>query len=373
MGDAATWFRKAAAKNPVLCSPYGPVSYKVLKEAVRSDSLNANAHYLLGNLLCDNDPEGALNEWQKSAVLQNTAMVNRNIAFVLANHFNNPLEALKYQAKAIELEPAHAQFILEYDTYSEYACISPAQRLEFIERNKDAVMSWDKTDLRRAELLTFTGKASEAIQILEKQHFYIAEITSLNPHIVWTDSHLSRAIEYLDQKEYDKAVSDLTVIFNFPRNLEIARDSKINIANYWLGKVYQKKGDLKKANDYFALMTSNSDVSNGWGAGDNPLITFFQARAFHELNNPDKAKEIFNQLLKRGNDGLNQKYHEAAVENSVSIQQSRKNDKAESYLCIALAHIGLGNKALAAENLNKASEWNASLYDIKLAKDLLNR
>ncbi|NJK94359.1 MAG: hypothetical protein HC905_04905 [Bacteroidales bacterium] len=141
-------------------------------------------------------------------------------------------------------------YLLERDIYAAYSGQSPENRLSFFEKYKSISAAWDKTELRRAELLNLTGNFDEAIKILRSQHFYIAEITTLNPHIVWSNAYLSRGINFLKNNEPDKAIADFNEVMNFPRNLEIARDSRIALANYWLGKAYQKKGEVRKAREF---------------------------------------------------------------------------------------------------------------------------
>jgi TolA-binding protein len=128
-------------------------------------------------------------------------------------------------------------------------------------------------------------------------------------------------MQSLRNNEAEKAIADFNEVMKFPRNLEIARDSRVALANYWLGKAFQKKGDPKKAKEYFTAMANNADARSGWGATGTALLPFYQALAFQELGNKTNADEIYRKLITQGNDLLNRKYHEASADRSVSIRE----------------------------------------------------
>jgi tetratricopeptide (TPR) repeat protein len=366
MADAAKWFSLASAMNTDYSFPYGPATFAVLTEALKLDSKDVTAHYLMGNILCDHAPGLAYASWQKAD--QANPMVNRNLAFVLANIFDKPKDALEKLEQVLENGAGNPMFLLERDVYAAYAGLEPSLRLAFMEKYKNISSSWDKTELRRAELLNLTGNYDAAIEILKTQHFYIAEITTLNPHVVWSNAFLSRGITFLKNNETERAIADFSEVFKFPRNLEIVRDSRTILANYWLGKASQKKGDQKKANENFKIIANNNDAASGWGASGTALVPYYQALAWFELGNRLKAEEIYQRMITQGNNMLNTKYHEAAVDQSVNIRQARKYHMAEGYFYIGLGNKGLGNVAEAEANFKRALETDPSFFDIKLVE-----
>lgn len=367
LADAGKWFARGATANTDYCFPYGATTFAVLTEAVKANEGDATAHYLLGNLLCNDAPDLALAHWSKVIAIKPFPVVYRNQAFVLANIHNKPDEAKLLMDKALETS-VNPMFLLERDVYAAAAGEKPSDRLAFMEQKKNISVSWDKTELRRAELLNLAGNFDAAIDILKTQHFYIAEITTLNPHIVWSNAFLSRGMKYLSSNETDKAIADFNEVFKFPRNLEIARDSRIALANFWLGKAYQKKGDNRKAREYFTLMAENSEGKSGWGAAGTALIPFYQALSLLELGNRAKAEEIFTKMISQGKNMLSDKPHEAADDRSVHIRQSRVHQKAEGYFYVGLGNKGLGNSVEADVNLNRARETDPAFFDLKLVE-----
>jgi tetratricopeptide (TPR) repeat protein len=366
LADAEKLYQKASAMKTDYCFPYGTTTYSVLSEAIQINDNDATAHYLLGNLLCNDAPQEALAHWNKAAAVKNSPMISRNQAFVLANINDNPKEAVAKMDMALGSGAGNPMFLLERDVYAAYAGEAPSSRLAFMNKYKALSASWDKTELRRAELLTFTGNFDTAIDILKNQHFYIAEITTLNPHVVWSNAFISRGIKYLKNNDADKAIADFTEISKFPRNLEIARDSRVALANYWLAMAYKLKGDKKKAREHFTLMANNADGTSGWGATGTALIPFYQALSWIELGNRPKAEEIFHKLITQGNNMLNTKYHEASDDRSVNIRQSRKHQKAEGYFYIGLGNKGLGNQAEAEANFKRALEAEPAFFDLQM-------
>jgi tetratricopeptide (TPR) repeat protein len=371
--DASKWCKRASEQNLDYCFPYGHWSKCILKEAIKINPDDATAHYLLGNLECNNDQDTAFNELQKAVSLAKIPMAYRNLAFLQANYFDKPGDAMISMAKAIEITPDNSNFLLEYDSYAEYKGVHPEERLAFLEKNMAVTTAWDKTNLKRVELLNFAGQYEKAIEILNNQHFFIAERTALNPHISWTNALLGRGIQYLNNNEPDKAIRDFNEIFRFPRNLEISRDSKISLANYWLGRAYKLKGDRKKASEYFSIMANNNEKFLSWGAEPNALIPFLKAMALKELGKKTEADEIFNKLIVTGNDLLDMKYHEALQDKSVKVHQTQKISAADGYFNIALGNAGLGNVVKADEFYTKALETLPALFDIRIARAAVNK
>jgi tetratricopeptide (TPR) repeat protein len=364
IADANTWLSKAPSMKSDYCFPYGATTYAVLNEVLKTNANDAVCNQLLGNLLCDNAPAEALKFWQKAESISPGPQISRNIAFVLANIYDKPADAISKLDNTLNSGASDPVYLLERDVYAAYNLVNPADRLTFMEKYQQISSKWDKTELRRAELLNLAGRYNDAIDILKTQHFYIAEITNLNPHVVWTNAFLANGINALKANEVDKAIATFNEVFSFPRNLEIALDSRAILANYWLGKAYQKKGDNKKAKEYFTVLTNNNDVN--WEG--SALLPFYQALAWKELGNTDKATALFNQMIDEGNKLINKKYHEASADQSVNIRFARIQKKAEGYFYIGLGNKGLGNEVEADTFYKKAQDIDPSFFDIKLAE-----
>jgi tetratricopeptide (TPR) repeat protein len=180
----------------------------------------------------------------------------------------------------------------------------------------------------------------------------------LNPHNSWSDAHFYRGMKYLEQKQFDKAIADFEAITIFPRNLEIARDAKTDLANYGLARVYQAMGNNSQAKAYYTRLADIGSTKRGWGENKTSLISYYQARAWEELGEKKKAEAIYQQLIRDGQNSLNTKPHEALCLNSVRILIGQKNQIAEAYFSMALGYLGEGNAAEAKIALRKALDNN---------------
>ena len=75
------------------------------------------AHYYLGNLLYDKKQyEDGAGHW-KTAAAENDqyAMTYRNLAIAYYNKEHDLAKALEHMEYALQLEPEHPRFLLEYD------------------------------------------------------------------------------------------------------------------------------------------------------------------------------------------------------------------------------------------------------------------
>jgi tetratricopeptide (TPR) repeat protein len=362
--EAAKAIDRAKACSLDYCFPYGNISLDVLRFVTRFDSLDAKAWYLLGNILCDPQPKEAVKAWEMAVMLDPAfAIAYRNLSFLYANVNHDAEKAIQTIVKAISLKADEPVWIQEADIYREYAGYSVDKRLDFLEAHASTVSLWDKTILSRVDLLIYKGRFDEAIELLKNNHFYVAELTMLNPHNSWSDAHFYRGMKYLEQKQFDKAIADFEAIRVFPRNLEIARDAKTDLANYGLARVYQAMGNEKQARAYFTRLAGIGYTNRGWGENKTSLISYYQARALEELGEKQKAAAIYKQLIIDGQQSLAAKPHEALCLNSVRILIGQKNRLAEAYLSIGLGYLGEGNSEEAKIALEKALISKPSMTD----------
>jgi tetratricopeptide (TPR) repeat protein len=341
------------------CFPYGNISLEVLRFATRFDSLDAKAWYLLGNILCDPQPREAVKAWEMAVKLDPAlAIAYRNLAFLYANVDHDAEKAIQTIRKAISLKADDPVWIQEAELYHEYAGYSVDKRLDFLDAHASTVSLWDKTILSRVDLLIYKDRLDEAIELLKNNHFYIAELTMLNPHNSWSDAHFYRGMKYLEQKQFDKAIADFEAITVFPRNLEIARDAKTNLANYGLARVYQALGNKKLAKEYFKRLAGPEYMQQGWGEQKTAFISYYQARALEELGEKEKAIVIYKRLISDGRQSMVAKPHEALCLNSIRILIGQKNQIAEAFFSMALGYLGMGNAEDAKIALKNALDSN---------------
>ena len=346
-----------ASELPVIrCFPHGTASMRILEAVLEKNPRDAAAHYLLGNVLADNDPERAVEEWSKAIALDpKKAAYYRNMAFIEANVLNRMEEALAHIEKAVQLNPSDPRTLYEADVYAEYADIDPELRLQKLAKYPETVKKWDKLQLRDISLRNIAGFHDEAIDKLKSNHFYVAEGTHINPHLEWTNAHLYRGIDRLASGKNHQALADFKAVFEFPRNLETTADDKTAVAYYWMGKCLQALSDSSQAMKAFEELSGFRN-KQGWGGTGTPLVQFFKGLALVELGESGKADTVFQRLFIQGRDGMDEKSNAALDLKGVRVRQDQKNRSADAFLSMALGLIGKGELEQAEIVMNKVTE-----------------
>ncbi|MRI00084.1 DUF5107 domain-containing protein [Kriegella sp. EG-1] len=349
------------AKNIALdyAFPYRPETEIVIRKALELNSDNATAYYLLGNLLYDKRPEDAMKSWQKSGSINNSIpMVWRNLAFGAFYNDKQPERAIEYMTKAISLDNSNPLWFSELSKYYDESDSDYKQNLEILKKNLNTVKEDVAAPKTYVALLNLNREYDEAIKFINNHHFRTWE-GGRETYWHYVDSHTLKAKELLTTNKYEEAISHLEKALLYPENLEVGKpthDEKNAMIYYYMGTVYSKMGDNKKAKESYQ---KSSAAQNGRGMYD---LLYFQAKSNENLGNIDIAKKMYSNLITRSqkqrNDGANNTL--IAVE-----EASATNKKAvsKSYYLEALGNMGLGNEEQAKILLEKSlKEYKNNLW-----------
>ncbi len=363
--DASEAAYREAEKQPLkYCFPYGLASMRVLESAVNKNSGDASAHYLLGMLLCDLQPQNALSHWQTAVKINSSiAMAYRNIAFVQANIMDKIDDAIANMEKAISIDSNDPQFFFELDKYYAYKKVSPEVRFQVLQKNYNIVYKSTSALMQYIIVANLLGKYDEVLEIFNSYHFRVPEITEINPHVQWTDACLYLGAELLAKKQYDQAKLNFEKMLKFPSNLEVATDTKSELGHFWLGKYYKLTGNSAKARNEFELYVNYKP--HEWSADWEPVMQFHKVMAYVELGRQDKAKEIINKMITKGEEGLKWISPENRDNRSISRRMDPDLRKSGNYLMIGLAYLGLGNQGKFHEMLTLALQFDPANIDAK--------
>ncbi len=348
---------KIAADLPVdYCFPHGTVSEYILKAVINESPEDHRAKYYLGNLYCDDQPEWALDLWKDAIELEpDVAVYKRNAAFVLANIRGEMDESVSLMEDAVRINPEDALYLEELDRYYAYMKKPVSFRLSSLEEHRSTIDNSDACLARYINLLILNNQLDGALQILESRHFHSAEASDINLHVQWTDANILKGAGLLKADKTDDAIALFKKAMEFPENLESARDSKIAIALYFLGKAYERSSDAAEAKKHYQRLV-DFESTTGWGAGAWPEVTYYRAKALGKIGKPAEAGELYLELIRKGKNVVNFKPHQAWYLTSVQRRHQVIQHKANGYYMQALGYLGSGNPSQANQMLKKAIE-----------------
>lgn len=353
---AATQYRLAAKMPADYCFPFRLESADVLKAAIKANPSDARAYYYLGNLLYDNQPEKAIEAWEKSASLDAMlAVVHRNLGWGYFRHDANTVKAIASYEKAIACEGRDAGYYLELDDLYERANASPEKRLKVLEDNHELIAQRKPLLIREIALLVPMGKYDRAIDLLANNQFYTSEGGGRELHDTYVDAHLLRGLAYMSEKQYDKALKHFQQAAEYPENLAIERpenDRRGPQVAYLTGTAYAAMGQAEQANKCYT-QASGQEVRFGGSEA-----RFYQAMALRELGRKDKANDIFKDMVDSGTPRIS---GEGDVDFFAKFgeQQTRRVRQASAHYELGLGLLGEGQLDEAKKHLEQTLSLDA--------------
>ena len=349
---ARKYYSLAAQMPSNYCFPFRTESIEVLRQAFQSNANDYLALYYLGNLLYDLQPENAIAQWEKSRQLDNTFhLVHRNLGFAYVRVRNDLQAAIKSMEKAVECNNKDARLFYELDRLYETANTDPAKRLAMLDNNSTTTAKRDDSLTQHVKLQVRAGQYDKAIKTLTTHQFNKWEGGG-RIHDVYVDAFLLRGKQKLDERKYARAMGDFNAALEYPENLEVGKpefDEKVLRIWYVIAIAAEKLSDTEKAMQYCQKIIEHKTGT--------PELRYFQALAYLKLDNHDKAAEIFQDLIKTGNDrllgGTSEDFFAKFGE-----KQSHNNRLADAHYIIALGCLGTNQVENAKTNLTKALELN---------------
>jgi len=353
--EAVRLFTAAARTSPESCFPSRFEEEAILRRAMAANPKDANAPYLLGCLLYDNQPENAIKAWEESRRRnEQFALVHRNLALAYAQHDKDIPKAIASLEKAVELDPEEPRFFYELDVQYEAGGTAVAKRLEMLTKHHDTVAKRDDALSREIVLLTVAGRADRAVELLRTRHFRNWEGSS-QIHNVYVDACLAHGQRLLAAKKSREALSEFEAALEYPENLEVGRARRAPRTaqvQYLIGMAQEALGDTALAKAAFEKAAAGRDR----GASESQ---YFHALALQKLGRADEAKPMFERLVKAGEEQLTA--GEAAdYFAKFGEKQSERVRKANAHYLIGLGQLGLGDKAKAEGEFRQAIELNPS-------------
>jgi tetratricopeptide (TPR) repeat protein len=346
---AQLFWEWAAQASPDHCFPHRFEEEPILRRAMEVNPKDANAAYLLGCLLYDNQPENAIKAWEESRRRDDKfALTHRNLALAYAQHEKNIPKAIASLEKAVELNPNEARFFYELDLQYEAAGTPVARRLEMLTKHHDTVAGRDDALTREIVLLTVAGRPERALALLRGRHFRNWEGSS-QIHNVYVDACLARGQQLAAEKKSREALAAYQAALEYPENLEVGRARRSPRAaqiQYLIGTAHEALGDAPAAKAAFDQAAAGRDRGATEGS-------YFHGLALQKLGRAEEARPIFERLVKAGEEQLS-KGEAADYFAKFGEKTSERVRKANAHYLIGLGQLGLGEKAKAEAEFKQA-------------------
>ena len=352
--------RKAKKLSLDYSFPYREETEKVLDFVIKAQPNNADAYYLLGNLLYDNRKSEAMNLWKTAGSLdKNNAMVWRNLAFGYYHHKKDIDTAISHISKAISLNNNVPLWYAELFKYYDVSDKPYKECLDILEQNIEKVKKDIQAPKALVALYNLDGSYDKALQFLTSHKFRTWE-GGRETYWSYVDANVLKALELSNGGEYDQALTYLNDAMKYPENLEVGKpthDEKNAMIYFFIGEVFSKMKDNVKANEAYKKSVQAKNSKQGMYE-----LRYFQAASLKKLGELDKANEIFNAIIEHAKDqrkaGLEITLI-AVEENSVTTNKALS----DSYYLEALGNNGLGNHSHATKLYKMAlSEYQNNLW-----------
>jgi len=365
--DMADKFYSQASTMPAdYCFPFRAESAEVLKAAIEHNPADAKAHYYLGNLLYDLQPEKAVEQWEKSRDLDGSfAMVHRNLGWAYHRTSNDIAKAIASYEKAVACNANDARLLAELDQLYELGNVAVERRLAILEKNRVTVAKRNDSLERYIGVQVLAGRYDEAIEALSKIHFHVreggGEIRS-----IYVDAHLLRGLSRLQQKQPQPALADFLAAAEYPENLSVGRPKNDALGAqvaYYAARACEAMGDAARAKEY------DTKAAGQQGGGFMTDSRFYQAMSLKKLGRDSEAQGIFEDLIKTGKDRL------AGGEATdffakFGERESPQARQASAHYLIGLGDLGKGDTDSARAEFAQAAKLNVShVWARELMKD----
>jgi tetratricopeptide (TPR) repeat protein len=349
-------YYQLAAKMPTdYCFPFRLESIAVLTAAMKNNPADAHAPYYLGNLLYEKQPEEAIKQWEKSRALDDTfAIVHRNLGLAYYRTENDTAKAIASYEKAIACNNQDQRLFYELDVLYDAARVSPRKRLALLQKNHKVIADNNVSDAlsREVLLLALLGRYDEALEIINNNFFRQWEGIS-KAYNTYVDAHLLRGLEHFNTKRYRKALKDYLAALEFPKNLHVAKPysgGRSCQEYYFLGTAYEALGDTEKAIASFQQAVAERQRA---GLSEN---YYYRALALRRIGRETEARQIFDALIKLGQDRL----EGSSIDFFAKFGeiQTQEDKMASAHYLLGLGYLGNGRHTKAKAEFAQAAELN---------------
>lgn len=359
--DSMRELKAGAEASPLYCFPNRPEDIRVLLFSIKHNKTDHLSPYYLGNLYYDKKRyTDAFEMWKKSVEIRDDfPTVYRNLSFVYYNKLENKERAFACMEKAFQLDPSDARVLLELDQLLKKMNKPLDLRLNQLQKHMDLVTGRDDLYTEYVSLLNAAGSYEKAYSEIIRHKFHPWEGGEGKITMQYKISLIQMAVKCIFGQRYNEAEDLLKKALYYPENLGEGKleGSKDNDIYYYLGCIYEKKGDFERAKESFKKASYGAEeLAGAMYYYDQPAdMILFQGLACEKLGNEQEAVSKFHKLIDYGEshfyDHMEIDYFAVSIPDLQLFEDdlNLKNQIHCNYL------IGLGNMGLG--NINKSKRY----------------
>ena len=335
VGKARDLLETASRVSPKYCFPFRLETFPVLEWALSEKPDDAQAHYLLGNLLKKSQrPEEAVAHWEESVKVDpGNAVAQRNLG--QAYHEQGDLyKAMSAYRAAIKADPSAGRAIVELGVINREAELPLEEQIALFEDNIDVVLEYNQAASQLILLYIMTDRNAEALKLLNTIHFNSWE-GQYGIHQLWIQGNIKQGDVEFEKGNYSDALSYYEQSMLYPDNLEVAEQPNTIHARkrFKIGAALEALGRKGEAREYYEkVIAEKVEAGNAY--------QFYRARAMEMMGRKKEAKQVYEQMIVALDEGRN------ASSGAVSL------------FTRSLALEGLGKQEEAEADCSKAQQMN---------------
>lgn len=346
--------RIAEKQSPDCCFPNALDAILALRSVIDFAGRAPKACYYLGNLWYDKRQYAeAIACWEQSAKLDGAfPTVLRNLSLAYFNKLDKQQEAVLLLEKAFALDTTDARILMELDQLYKRLNRPHADRLAFLERNREVVFTRDDLYLEYVTLLNQLGRYEEAVQMIAARKFHPWEGGEGKVPAQYQLARVEIVKKLLHDNEFEKALQWIDECFVYPHNLGEGKlyGAQENDFNYYKACALYGLGRKEEAEALFvAASVGNSQPAAAMYYNDQkPDKIFYQGLALRKLGREAEARGRFNNLIAYGEkhlfDVFKMDYFAVSLPDlQIWEDDMNKKNRIHCNYLMGLGHLGLGH------------------------------
>ncbi|HEU5079089.1 MAG TPA: DUF5107 domain-containing protein [Opitutaceae bacterium] len=299
-GAAAEILKSAASCSTDYCFPARLEDEIALRAAIEANEREANAHYLLGNLLYDKRRyEEAIRSWERAVSLSSgNSIAWRNLGIAYFNVLSDVPRARAAYDKAFAANPVDARLLFEKDQLWKRVGVGPEERLGFLDKHLDLVLQRDDACIEICALYNQLGRSENALKLLRTRKFQPWEGGEGQALGQFTRTNLLLARDSLRKGDAQRALLLLRSAISPPQSLGEARHLLANQSDiaFWLGETYARLNDSQNAQNCWREAADAKGDFQEMSVRAFSEMTYYSALAMRRLGRVEEARALFQEL-----------------------------------------------------------------------------